>query len=144
VASLVADPAENSGRSMVDAAGAGDYDIAAVALDDEFDIRDRTIAIKIDVEGRELDVLAGAARLLGRNGGYVEIEGHGDERATKITALMRRYGWQFIDRYGLDLRFERARPVGAAVTPGDRWGARIFYAIITAPRWHGSVDRHGF
>jgi len=106
-ASLVAGPADNSGLSRVDLAGAGEYDVEVVALDDELDIRDSTITIKIDVEGHELEVLAGAVRLFSCNSGYAEIEGQGDDRAAEITDLMGSYGWHFVDRYRLNLGFER-------------------------------------
>ena len=88
--------------------GAGEYSVAVVALDDEIDIRASNIAIKIDVEGYELEVLTGAASLLCGNGGYAQIEGHGSERVREISERMKSYGWRLIDHSDLNLFFERA------------------------------------
>ena len=103
---------ENLGLSKIVDADQRAYRVAVVALDDELDLRNGMICVKVDVEGFELEVLAGAANLFRANGGYVQIEGHGDERATEITEAMSGYGWRFIDRHGPDLRFSRANPAG--------------------------------
>lgn len=106
---LTPGPPENCGLSKISGADRGGYRVDVVALDGELDVEAASIAIKIDVEGYELEVLAGAARLLAGNGGYAQIEGHGDERAAEITAVMAGHGWRLLDRYGLDLHFERVR-----------------------------------
>jgi FkbM family methyltransferase len=111
--SMIPGPADNLGLAKIDRTGSGQYGVDVVALDDEIDIRGSAIVIKIDVEDYELEVLAGAARLLGSNGGYAQIEGHGDERAMQITDVMRGHGWRLVDRHGIDLRFERAPPAQA-------------------------------
>ena len=100
-------PPENTGLSKIDNTAIDGYEVSVIKLDDAFDIQKRSIAVKIDVEGAELQVLEGAANLFSRNFGYAQIEGHGDARASEITQLMQTYGWQFIDRHGLDLRFQR-------------------------------------
>ena len=79
--------------------------VEVIALDDELDIRNGTICIKIDVEGYELEVLAGAGILFRSNGGYAQIECHGDQHAAAISKIMSTYGWRFIDRYDLNLLF---------------------------------------
>jgi FkbM family methyltransferase len=107
VASLAPAQQGNSGLSTIERSGAGEYSVTMVALDEEIGVRDSPIAVKIDVEGFELEVLAGAADLFRWNGGYAQIEGHGEARALEIKELMKGYGWQFLDRYGLDLRFQR-------------------------------------
>ena len=107
---LTPGPADNAGLSKIDRTGSGQYSVDVVALDDEVDIRGSAILLKIDVEDYELEVLAGAARLLGSNGGYAQIEGHGDERAMQITNIMQGHGWRLVDRHGIDLRFERVLP----------------------------------
>jgi FkbM family methyltransferase len=101
---------ENLGLSKIVDMDQRAYSVAVVALDDELDIRNGMICVKVDVEGYELEVLSGAANLFRANGGYAQIEGHGDKRAAEITETMRDYGWRFIDRYGLDLRFARSNP----------------------------------
>lgn len=110
-------PPENAGLSKIVGSASGDYDVDVVALDDELNIRDSIIAIKIDVEGYELDVLSGAARLFTRNGGYAQIEAHGEERAGAIRKRMTGFGWKFIDRCNLDLWFERPGPLAKVQRP---------------------------
>ena len=99
---------ENRGVSKLGPVEAGGYDVIVAPLDDLLHIEDRKIVVKIDVEGYELEVLEGAERLFRRNKGFAQIEGHGDRRAAEITARMTTLGWQFVDRYGIDLRFERS------------------------------------
>jgi len=107
---LVPGTAENSGLSKLGDPDPRAYSVTVAALDDEVDIRNGMICVKIDVEDYELEVLAGAAELFRSNGGYAQIEGHGDARAAEIAEIMHGHGWRFIDRYGLNLRFERAGP----------------------------------
>jgi hypothetical protein len=54
-----------------------------------------------------MEVLEGAERLFPNNGGSAQIEAHSDERVSDIRKLMGDYGWQFVDRYGINLLFER-------------------------------------
>ncbi len=108
--------AANRGVSRIepaanDASGEGAYSIPIVALDDVLRVDGTNIAVKIDVEGYELEVLMGAAQLFIHNGGFAQIKAHGDQVAGVITELMATFGWRFVERYGLDLRFEKARGV---------------------------------
>jgi hypothetical protein len=93
---------ESSGNGV-----AGGYSVEVVALDDLFRLDGATIAAKIDVEGFELEVLQGAAQLFTRNKGFVQIEGRTDRIAAVIMELMAAFGWRFVERYGIDLRFEK-------------------------------------
>ena len=102
---------DNRGVSRIasgtaETAGPG-YTIPVVALDDVMRVDGSRIAVKIDVEGFELEVLMGAAQLFTRNGGFAQIEAHGNQVAGVVTELMATFGWRFIERYGLDLRFEK-------------------------------------
>lgn len=83
------------------------YEVAVVTLDEVVTLADSKIAIKMDVEGHEGEVLAGAEKLFTRNGGYAQIEALGDDIASRLIARMTGFGWQFRDRYGLDVRFEK-------------------------------------
>jgi FkbM family methyltransferase len=111
-ASLIPGTPENSGLTKLGDPNPRAHSVAVVALDNELDIRNRMICIKIDVEGHELEVLAGAVNLFRSNGGYAQIERHGDKRAAEITEIMNDFGWQFIDRCGPSLLFARVNPVG--------------------------------
>jgi len=107
VAVLAGGPPENSGLSRIDPDATNGREVPVVALDDVVTTSGGVIAVKIDVEGHELDVLAGSAHLFRNNRGYAQIEAHGDERAAEVTAIMKSYGWHLIERYGLDMHFER-------------------------------------
>src|SRR6266853_1005446 len=104
-ASLIPGTPENSGLPKLGDDGVVSVDV--IALDEELDIKTHMICIKIDVEGYELEVLAGAVNLFRSNGGYAQIECHGDKHAVEIAEIMNSYGWQFIDRYELNLLFAR-------------------------------------
>jgi FkbM family methyltransferase len=104
---LIPGPPENSGLTKLGEAGARAPSVDVIALDDELDVRKGIICIKIDVEGYELEVLAGAVNLFRSNGGYAQIERHGDKRTAQITEIMNGYGWHFIDRHHGNLLFGR-------------------------------------
>jgi FkbM family methyltransferase len=108
VVRLVTSDAANRGMSRIEP-GAGDgYEVASVALDASVSLRDAIIALKVDVEGYEAQVLTGAEQLLARNGGFAQIEAREDTAAAAVTQRMAGFGWRFVERYGLDLRFEKA------------------------------------
>lgn len=103
---------DNRGQSMIGETPPGytegtSYEVAVVKVDDLITIADRKIAIKMDVEGHEGEVLTGAERLLTRNGGYAQMEALSDQIAAQLTARMASFGWRFRDRYSLDVRFEK-------------------------------------
>ena len=104
-ASLIPGTPENSGLPKLGSDGVVSVDV--IALDEELDIKNNIICIKIDVEGYEREVLAGAVNLFRSNGGYAQIECHGDKHAVEIAEIMNSYGWQFIDQYELNLLFAR-------------------------------------
>ena len=83
------------------------YEVAVVTLDEVVTLANSRIAVKMDVEGHESEVLAGAEKLFTRNGGYAQIEALSDDIASRLIARMKGFGWQFRDRYGLDVRFEK-------------------------------------
>jgi FkbM family methyltransferase len=107
VVTLVPSDAANRGMSRIEP-GAGDgYEVTSLALDAVVPLRDATIALKVDVEGYEAQVLTGAERLLSRNGGFAQIEAREDGAVELVADRMARFGWRFLERYGLDLRFEK-------------------------------------
>ena len=97
----------NRGMSRIEADAQGGYDVAAVALDEVVPLRDGVIALKIDVEGFEAQVLTGAERLLSGNCGFAQIEAREDAAAARVAERMAALGWRFLERHGLDLRFEK-------------------------------------
>jgi FkbM family methyltransferase len=107
VVTLVPSGTANRGTSRIEP-GAGDgYEVASVALDTVVPMRGAMIALKVDVEGYEAQVLAGAAQMLSCNGGFAQIEAREDAAAALVAERMASFGWRFLERYGLDLRFEK-------------------------------------
>jgi FkbM family methyltransferase len=109
-ATLVPAGANNRGVSRIETSATDrqeGYEVKVVALDDIVRLHGSRIAAKIDVEGHELEVLTGAAQLFTRNGGFAQIEAHTDKDAGVIKELMAAFGWRFVERYGLDVRFEK-------------------------------------
>ncbi len=100
--------ADNIGLSKLTAEGANSYTVDVVTLDDDIDVRGSTICIKIDVEDFEMEVLAGAKQLFSKNAGYAQIEALDDARAGEITQIMKGMSWRLVDRYGLNMQFERS------------------------------------
>ncbi len=64
-------PDTSTGQSRIADTGEA---VTAVALDEIFDLAQRRIMIKIDVEGHELAVLTGARRLLSQNQCWLQVE----------------------------------------------------------------------
>lgn len=93
-------------RGLSHVSDAGEIATPMRALDSAIRIRGDTIAIKIDVEGFESDVIAGARALLSENGGYAQIEAHGDQKKA-VAAAMGGLGWRQVGAHGLDVMFER-------------------------------------
>jgi FkbM family methyltransferase len=101
---LIPGMADNLRRTNIGAAGTVSVDM--VALDDELDIRESMICVKIDVEGYELEVLSGAAKLFRSNAGYAQIEFH-SENARKVSRTMIDFGWEPIGQHDHNLVFAR-------------------------------------
>jgi len=104
---LVPSNRANRGMSRIVPGAPGGYNVSAVVLDELVPMRGGCIALKIDVEGFEAQVLSGATGLLSDNHGFVQIEAREDAAAAYVVKRMNAFGWRFLERYGLDLRFER-------------------------------------
>jgi len=107
---------ENRGLSRIDSGAGGGYNVPIVSFDDVTHLDGHTIAIKIDVKGYELEVLAGAKLFFGRNRGYAQIEALDNRIAANIIERMAAFGWRLVGRHGINLRFERQRFVVAFMT----------------------------
>jgi FkbM family methyltransferase len=94
VVTLVPADAANRGMSRIEPGAGEGYEVASVALDAVVPLRDATIALKVDVEGYEAQVLTGAEQLLSRNGGFAQIEAREDGAAELVADRMARFGWR--------------------------------------------------
>lgn len=86
---------ENLGGQSIDL---GEGDIHIVALD-ELEFPDRVKLIKIDVEGMELPVLEGAARLIGKDRPLVYVECMNADHYKTISAWMESHGYTYWDTF---------------------------------------------
>ena len=77
-------------------------------LDDTLSFAGQPLVFKIDVEGYELEVLAGATEIFARNYGYAQIECFDEARAETLIATMAKLGWEWTDHIVDDLVFRRA------------------------------------
>jgi FkbM family methyltransferase len=83
------------------------YCAARVVALDALDLpHDSCVAIKIDVEGFEPEVLRGGRDFFRRNHGYAQIEAIGDALAP-LAEQMAAAGWAMVDRYGINAMFEK-------------------------------------
>jgi hypothetical protein len=77
--------------------------VPCIALDTEYSFRDCQICFKIDVEGHESSVIAGAKDLLGKNKCFLQIEIYrGQEEGLKTLADL---GYKQILKIGPDHYF---------------------------------------
>jgi FkbM family methyltransferase len=94
----------NTGTARIGHDGAG-QEVEVVAVDEVTDFSGRTLAIKIDVEGFELEVLAGLKRTLKENRGIVQIETI--ENRNDVIEFMRLSGYGLVADFYWDLLFEK-------------------------------------
>lgn len=109
---LVPGPDANTGSSRLvgdltdsDLPDGDGYDVELVRVEDVVDLTDGCIAAKIDVEGHELETLAGMARLLGRNRGVIQIETW--DAVAEVETVMAGHGWHRVAAFPPDLVFEK-------------------------------------
>ena len=87
--------ADNSSRATRRISATGDTEIMVKRLDEVLDCRDRIIAIKIDVEGHELQVVDGARELLASNKCFLQIEARSDS-FDQLRQQMNDLGYRYI------------------------------------------------
>jgi methyltransferase FkbM-like protein len=80
--------------------------VPVAAIDDVLRIEAQTLAIKMDVEGFEMETLAGAERLFRSNRGYAQIEAY-DGRDAVVIPRMAEFGWRLTGRLDIDFLFEK-------------------------------------
>jgi FkbM family methyltransferase len=98
---------DNRGQSRIEEGHPDAYAVPVVAIDDVVQIEGKTLAIKMDVEGFEMETLAGGERLFRENGGYAQIEAY-DGRDAVVIPRMAELGWRLADRLDIDFLFEKS------------------------------------
>ena len=88
-----------------DSIGAG-YDVDVARLDDLVSIADQCLAIKIDVERYECEVLAGMQRTVRRNRSIVQIEAV--ETRDQVVSMMAEAGYALVSSLYPNFVFETA------------------------------------
>jgi len=117
---------ESSSRGTRRISGTGNTEIMVKRLDSVLDCKDRVIAIKIDVEGHEYEVVDGAGGFLESNRCFLQVESTPekfDELKHKLTGLGYRHIKTLHDHYFTN--FDN--------NPGQRQSARDIY--------HGSATK---
>jgi hypothetical protein len=74
-------------------------------FDELVDLSDKTLAIKIDVERYEREVLDGMTRTLRNNSGFVQVEVL-EERDTTVR-MMTECGYVLVREFGFNLIFSK-------------------------------------
>jgi FkbM family methyltransferase len=97
---------DNRGQSRIEEGHPDAYQVPVIAIDDVLQIEDQTLAVKMDVEGFEMETLAGAERLFRRNRGYAQIEAY-DGRDEVVIPRMAELGWRLTGRLDIDFLFEK-------------------------------------
>lgn len=97
---------DNRGQSKIEPGHPAAYAVPVVAIDEAVALQDRTIAVKMDVEGFEMETLAGGERLFRTNRGYAQIEAY-DGRENEVIPRMAELGWRLADRLDIDFLFEK-------------------------------------
>ena len=95
-------PDTNTGMARVTDNGVG-HQVETVAVDEVTNFSGRTLATKIDVEGFELEVLAGMQRTLNENRGIVQIESTNARH--EVIEFMRGNGYELVVDFYRDLFF---------------------------------------
>ena len=99
-------PDNSTGQSMIAADDAPGISVPALSIDDFSDLSGRKIAMKIDVEGHELDVLRGMRRTLRENECLLQIEIY-RENIPLVTALLSEIGYKLSQLIEHDHFFSR-------------------------------------
>lgn len=90
--------------------GAVTHRVRQVKFDDEYQIRNKHILVKMDIEGYEFRALAGMERTLRDNLCYLQVELYSD-RLEELKALFARFGYRFLGTFEIDHYFTNIRDV---------------------------------
>jgi FkbM family methyltransferase len=87
------------------------FRVRQLRFDDQYVIADKTLIIKMDVEGYEFHTLAGMERTLRDNACYLQIEHYGD-RHEELKQRVAGYGYRYLHTHDIDLFFTNMPDIG--------------------------------
>lgn len=96
----------NRGKNKIHAEG--NYQIKIQKGDDLLKFTDKSIALKIDVEGHEFEAIEGIQNLLKNNICVLQVESFGDDATTKLNALLGS-DYKHLDTIGSDHYFTNSK-----------------------------------
>lgn len=99
-------PATSTGTSRIVPEAADGISVSTVALDGQFPWSGKKLAIKIDIEGHELEALKGMRRLLRENDCWLQIESF-DHNRPAVHEEMHRLGYGLAYKIDNDLYYGR-------------------------------------
>jgi len=85
--------------------------IRCVPLDDIVSVRDEVLSMKIDVEGHELQAVAGSRNLLGQNQVLMQVEHH-DRSDVRLADFLSGLGYRLLLNVGPDHYFSNVPTLG--------------------------------
>jgi len=91
-------------------AGAVTHRVKQVKFDDEYQIKNKHILIKMDIEGYEFHALKGMERTLRDNLCYLQVELY-SERIEELKELFQRLNYRFLGTFEIDHYFTNIRGV---------------------------------
>ena len=143
---------DNRGQSRIEEGHPDAYAVQVVAIDDVVQIAGRTLAIKMDVEGFEMETLRGGERLFRENRGYAQIEAY-DGRDAVVIPRMAALGYTpasperatLLVRfdYGVDKGRERVRSTGG-FGYDPFWGPWRGYGRFGYGQWRSGPWGYGW
>jgi FkbM family methyltransferase len=105
--------------------------VQAVVIDEEYSAVNENVGLKIDVEGHELEVLAGCKRTLMNNNCVVQIEAY-RENQEKVKSFFENLGYRSILDIGSDHYF--VRDAFDSLEVYERFVSRAMSGVIAASR----------
>ena len=80
----------------------------SIKLDSEYKFTNKSIGIKIDVEGHEIYVLRGAENLLKNNEVFIQIESYNEEQTEEISEYLSNIDYKLVKIIGPDHYFAKS------------------------------------
>lgn len=104
---IVLHSSETTGTTRVDSNNSAAVSVPSIAIDDVLPLRNKTLLIKIDIEGHELAALRGMEKLLRNNSCYLQVEIF-DDNMQAVTNWLNQVGYKQEAQIDSDFYFKKA------------------------------------